>query len=131
LAANPTRGKFQFTLNQYTRPAQIELSEFDAELTTQRTDGVDLTAVHYKVKYRCTQGAPEPGEAYRFVAVPSEGSSHFAEKDGKDLKSQGVLEETFLCYHGVPRSFELSASRRERGGTVFQEVSNKVSRMVR
>jgi hypothetical protein len=100
-------------------------------LTTQTTDGVDLAAVHYKVKYRFTQGAPEPGEAYRFVAVPSEGSRHFAEKDGKDLKPQGVQEVTFLCYHGVPKSVELSASRRERGGTAFQEVSNKVSRVVR
>jgi hypothetical protein len=79
------------------------------------------------VKYRFTQGQPEPDAWYMCKAEGGDGVS-LLEVQGKELKAEGVLEKPDnVILKTAPKSLTLSVQRGVSKGMYRDTISNEVT----
>lgn len=104
----------------------LELSEPQANVVGVNVDGMNILTLEWKVKYRFTQGQPQPGSWYRCEATVPPGVAHVL-VEGKDMKQEGVFEEKTILLKGPPKSVEFRASQAPGKGGPYRDISKSVS----
>jgi hypothetical protein len=113
--------------NPLDAAARIELSDPQASLGTVDVNGVNVSAYNWKVKYRFTQGKPEPALWYMCRVDDGTGVS-LLEVSGKDLKPEGAFEKSGnAILKSTPKTLTMSVLRGRGKGSYRDTISNEIT----
>jgi hypothetical protein len=112
-----------------TGAGTIELSSPEAEIIGENVQGQDLVLVHWKVKYRFTEGQPQPATFYACECEYSTGGVAHKEIMGRDLKTEGVFEDKSAVFakQQPPKTVKFHTTHAPGKGGPYRTNFNEVS----
>src|SRR5262245_37528898 len=100
-------------------PGKVEVSEGKV------TVGGNGKELNCEVKYRFTEGKPVPGMWYTCHADFSTGVGVFFTLDGKEMKAEGTLKNTFAAFKAPGKTCKITfMAGRQKGA--YRKISNEL-----